>query len=103
MTSRDTPAQPRLDSFRKILNLEESKGFKDTAVVGGLDRFLELHALALTAIAGDDDPSGLVGVPYRDLTPSRRKKWVNNWLVRLADVESPSASVEEGTGEGEPP
>ncbi len=103
MTSRDTPAQLRLDSFRKILNLEEGRGFKDTAVVGGLDRFVERHALALTAIAGDDDPSGLVGVPYRDLTPSQRKKWVNNWLVRLADVESPSAPVEEGTGEGEPP
>ena len=103
MTSRDTSVQFRLDSFRKILNLEERKGFKDTAVVGGLDRFLECHALAFTAMAGDDDLSGLVSVPYRDLTPSQRQEWVSNWLVRLGDIEAPSTLIEESLGEGELP
>ena len=30
-----------VDQLRKVLRLEQSKGFTNTAVVGGLDRFLE--------------------------------------------------------------
>ena len=99
MTSRDASARLDPDFFRKILNLEENKGFQDDAVMGGLDRFLEQYASEFTAIAGDDGLS----VPYRDLAPSQRRKWVHNWLVRLEDIESPSITSEEVPGDGESP
>ncbi|MCE2464179.1 MAG: hypothetical protein J4F46_09810, partial [Dehalococcoidia bacterium] len=84
MTSRDASVRLQLESFRKILNLEASKGFKDTAVVGGLDRFLEQDSSGFTAIAGYDDLS----VPYHDLAPSQPPEWVHNWLARLDAIES---------------
>ena len=68
-------------------------------MVGGLDRFLEQHASEFTAIASGDDLS----VPYRDLTPSQRREWVQNWLVRLEDIESLSVALEEVPGDGESP
>ena len=33
-------SSPELDTLKKILTLEQQKGYNDTAVVGGLDRFL---------------------------------------------------------------
>ena len=99
MNSKDASARPGLDFFRKILNLEKNKGFQDTAVVGGLDRFLEQHASTFTALASDYDLS----VPYRDLTPSQRGEWVHSWLVRLEDIESLSIALEEVPGDGESP
>ena len=99
MTSRDTSAKLQIDSFRKILKLEESRGYKDTAVIGGLDRFLERHAEAIAAIANDSDVKGLLGVSYGGLTPSQRQEWVSRWLARLEGVtqigESIGRDVEE--------
>ena len=99
MTSRDASARLQLESFRKILNLEASKGLKNDAVVGGLDRFLERNAWVFRAIAGDDDLS----VPYCDLTPSQRQEWIQDWLARLEDIESLSIAVEEVPGDSESP
>ena len=45
MTSRDPTSKFQLESFRKILKLEESKGYSDTAVVGGMDRLLRHQGL----------------------------------------------------------
>ena len=103
MTSRDASAQLQPDSFRKILNLEKSKGFKDTAVVGGLDRFLERHASALVAAAGDENAGGLLGVSYSRMTPSQRQEWVGRWLAMLGGGESLPALVGKGQDGGEHP
>ena len=84
MSPRDTPsARSRLDPFLNILKLEESKGFQNTAVMGGLDRFLERNASTIADIAGDGD--GIPSVPYSDMTPSQRREWVGQWLVRLGN------------------
>ena len=86
-TSRKT-AHLQPDSFRKILTLEESKGFDDTAVIGGLDRFLRLQATDITTLAGYGDNKELLDVCYADLTPSQRQEWVSRWLSNLgADDE----------------
>ena len=99
MTSRDASARLQLESFHKILNLEKSKGFQDTVVIGGLDGFLERNAWLFRAMAGDDGLS----VSYHSLTPSQRREWVYDWLVRLEDVESLSIAIEEVLGDGESP
>ena len=83
MTSSDTSARLQMDSFRKILVLEESKGFQDTAVIGGLDRFLKLNGAAFNAILGDPGAAGAAGAPYTRLTPSQRQERVKVWLARL--------------------
>ena len=81
MATRDASPSLRLDSFIKILKLEESKGFGDTAVVGGMDRFLELHADSLAASgAGLAD---LLEISYAELDPSQRGEWARRWLARL--------------------
>ena len=95
MTSRDTPsARSRLDSFLNILKLEESKGFQNTAVMGGLDRFLERNASAIADISGDG--AGIPSVPYRDMTPPQRREWAGRWLARLGgEGEAGPRSIEE--------
>ena len=81
-TSRKT-AHLQPDSFRKILKLEESKGFNDTAVIGGLDRFLKLRTDDIIVLAGYGDSRELLDVSYGDLIPSQRQEWVSRWLSNL--------------------
>ena len=83
MTVRDTSARPKLDALLKILKLEASKGYKDTAVIGGLDSFLQARAPEITAIADDGDVSELLRGSYGGMTPAERQEWVSCWLARL--------------------
>ena len=91
MSSRYAPSSLDPEAFRKVLKLEEAKGFKDTAVVGGLDRFLERHQEPLSAMASKDDGSpGLARMSYGAMTLAQRKSWVDRWL---SWVEAPSSDV----------
>ena len=47
--NRSLPSQ--LDVFQKILILEGSKNYSNSAVIGGLDRFLDGIRTELTALA----------------------------------------------------
>ena len=89
MTSKNTSAALQLDSFRKILELEQSKGYQDTAVIGGLDRFLERRSRELVALTGESEAGDLLSMSYNQLTVAERQEWVGRWLVRLrgSDVE----------------
>ena len=97
MTSRNTSsdAQLRLESFQKILKLEESKGFENTAVIGGLDLFLERLAPNIAAAVDDPDPGELSGVPYSQRTPYERQEWVRLWLARLESLISERPSHQD--------
>ena len=86
MTAHRVPAQFQLDSFRKILKLEESKGFQDTSVIGGLDNFLRLRSSEIIALSDDRDFSQLASITYRLLTPSQRHEWVGRWLAQLEET-----------------
>ena len=72
---------PELDTLKKILTLERQKGFKDTAVVGGLDRFLTRWL--------ESPPVGpAIELPprgYARITGTQRKKWVEDTL-RVLDT-----------------
>ena len=41
MAAKGASVPDQVESFRKILSLEQDRGYDDTAVMGGLDRFLE--------------------------------------------------------------
>ena len=82
MTGRKTVAPLDLESFKKVLELEESKGHNDTAVIGGLDRFIEPRKAELKALT-DGEAQGLLKISYSGLTPSQRREWVSVWLATL--------------------
>lgn len=77
----------------KILELEHSKGYADSVVFGGLDRFL--RNWAAQAIASITSPQlinrfhklHLVNSSYASLTKQQRKEWVKAVLDFLAEEE----------------
>jgi ATP-dependent DNA helicase RecG len=59
-------------TLRKILILEQQKGYGDTAVVGGLDRYLEQGNIV--------PPAHLRGVEYAAMNNGKRADWINGML-----------------------
>ncbi|MFC1998329.1 ATP-dependent DNA helicase RecG [Chloroflexota bacterium] len=61
------------EQLRKVLDLERSKGYNNTAVFGGLDKFLERQT---------DKFKGKLPFPsYAELTISKREKWIEKVLI----------------------
>ncbi len=93
------------DALRKILVLEERKGFADTAVSGGIRRFIERWEPELRAYLGDDAAVvALIDRPYRELAPEQRRLWVAGWQKALAgavasDAPAPDAAPEPAPDE----
>lgn len=86
MTSRDSSVQPQLGPLRKILELEGARGYDDTAVIGGLDRFLERRRPDLIATSGHPDLEELLKVSYGTLSHSERRDWIGSLLVALEGI-----------------
>ncbi len=92
------------ESLRKILELEHKKGYLDSAVIGGLDRFL--HNWAGPAMESITSPRllsrfrklQLVNSNYASLAKPQRKEWMKSILDFLAEVER----GEEEKGEARP-
>ncbi|MDP6042909.1 MAG: ATP-dependent DNA helicase RecG [Dehalococcoidales bacterium] len=86
------------EPLRKILELEQEKGYVDAAVFGGLDKFLgKWSGQAEEAIT---DPrlrklfaKLLTGSGYASLTNPQRKEWVDDVLDRLAGMEGEEGEV----------
>ena len=82
-----------VEPLHKILELECKRGYVDSAVIGGLDRFL--HNWAGQAIESITNPQllsrfhelHLVNPNYASLTKQQRKEWANNVLNFLAEAE----------------
>ncbi len=82
-----------VEPLRKILELERKKGYVDSAVIGGLDKFL--HHWAGQAIESITNPQllnrfhklHLVNPSYASLTKQQREQWINSVLSFLADAE----------------
>ncbi|MFC2004655.1 ATP-dependent DNA helicase RecG [Chloroflexota bacterium] len=89
------------EPLRKILELECNKGYADSAVIGGLDKFL--HNWASQAVESMITPKllsrfnklHLVNSRYASLTKEQRKEWINDVIGFLAEVEDKRG----GTGE----
>jgi len=101
----DQAVSMNVESLRKILELERDKGYVDSAVIGGLDKFLRRWAgQAIESITNPQLLSHfhrlrLVDSNYASLTKQQRKDWVNEVLAFLSEAER----VEAGKGEVKPP
>ena len=97
-----------LDSFSNILKLEQSKGFNDTSVFGGLDRFLQRwQNQILSAFSRSRSVSQLLAHPYAQMTPSQREDWIARWLdlvtaLKTASAAAPSSETPSPAAERKP-
>jgi ATP-dependent DNA helicase RecG len=82
-------------ALRKILELEQQKGYLNSAVIGGLDKFL--HRWAVQAGDSVTNPQlraqfhslRLINSNYDSLTEAQRKEWLEKVLIFLAELEGP--------------
>ncbi len=82
-----------VEPLQKILRLEVEKGYLDSAVIGGLDRFL--HRWTAQAVESITSPPllrqfhrlGLINSNYASLTREQRKEWVNKIFAFLSELE----------------
>jgi ATP-dependent DNA helicase RecG len=82
-----------VDSLRKILELEQKKGYSDSTVIGGLDKFL--RQWAEKAIQGITDRSQLAKFQklhlresnYASLAIKERQEWIKNILQFAIELE----------------
>jgi len=94
-----------VEPLRKILQLECEKGYTDTAVIGGLDKFL--RRWTGQAIASITSPQLLSHVhrlrlddsKYASLTKPQRKRWIDSVFEFLSEAER----LKDEKGEVEPP
>ncbi len=87
-----TGREDALERLRKILELERTKGCDDTAVMGGLDRFLR------TILGRDGLPArspavrAIRSLPpggYRALTSTARRRWLEQTLAAASGRPAP--------------
>lgn len=81
--------------LRKILELEKSKGCTDTAVIGGLDRYLQQCIKDAQRGRNAASPQlhsvQLPNTSYATLTQEQRKQWVQGVLAQIAEVDAVTA------------
>ncbi|MFC1933782.1 ATP-dependent DNA helicase RecG [Chloroflexota bacterium] len=89
------------EPLRKILELECKKGYADSAVIGGLDRFLSnwvsqaIESIISPQLLNHFNTLHLVNSNYASLTKEQRKEWTGNVLHFLAEVEHGSRERDE--------
>ena len=83
-----------VEPLLKILVLEQKKGYSDSAVFGGLDRFL--HRWTAQAVESVADPLllrrfhelNLVDSDYASMNRQQRKGWISDIHAFVSDLES---------------
>ena len=94
-SKRDSPSWQ--DSLRRILRLEESRGYDDRAVIGGLDKFVRRWADEIAA--GSEGPplaGQFTDTPYALMSAQERRNWAEPWLTRLDKVSVGAGSGVDG-------
>ena len=87
--------------LRKVLELESAKGYADTVVIGGLDKFLRRWAGQATAsitsprLLANFKKLRLDDAKYASLSQEQRKKWIADVFAFLSKVESMEAEKVE--------
>ena len=82
------------EPLRKILELEHQKGYLDSAVIGGLDKFLRGWAakaapsITIPKLLARFQQLHLTNPDYAAKTKPQRKQWLNEILIWLADAEA---------------
>ncbi|MDD4859072.1 MAG: ATP-dependent DNA helicase RecG [Dehalococcoidales bacterium] len=90
----------------KILELEQQKNYADSAVIGGLDRFLRNWAGTAGASLQDSLSlsrfQNLVNTDYSDMGRRQRETWVKNMLAFLAEQEKEETRPAKAPAEAVP-
>jgi len=92
----------KVEPLRKVLELEREKGYADTAVIGGLDRFLRrwaaqaLESITSPRLLSQFKKLRLDDAKYASLNQPQRQKWI-------ADVFAFLESIKTEKAEGKPP
>lgn len=73
------------DLLSRILQREQQLGYADTAVIGGLDRFLEARRRDLQPVV----PDALLRTSYATLSPFQRRVWAQNVLAVSHSAAAP--------------
>ena len=80
MAARQTTPASWVGPFLNILKLEETRGFNNTSVVGGLDKFIQRWAETIADdLGGTDACRSLLDTPYIDVPRESRPGWVDRW------------------------
>ncbi len=105
MARQRTSSPSWSEAFRNILKLEESRGFNDSAVTGGLDRFLERWSYEIKASAEQSGGSPvLLNSSYADMSADARTAWAARWQALLDGRPLPDSPVADSPTEcPEPP
>ncbi|MDD5590801.1 MAG: DNA helicase RecG, partial [Dehalococcoidales bacterium] len=80
-------------SLRKILNLEQQRGYPDSSVIGGLDQFLHRWmgqaggSLGFSRLLTRSSGLNLVNFSYASLNQGQRAQWVDGMLALLSELE----------------
>ena len=86
MAAPKSKAPPWSDAFRNILKLEESRGFNNTAVAGGLDKFVQRWSSDMAGQATDSsDAHFLLNEPYGSMSTDVRARWALQWRQTIGD------------------
>ncbi len=81
--------------LRKILDLEQKKGYMDSAVFGGLDKFLEILAGKISNSTMEENKKKRLNSlfppepRYALMTRQQRKNWINRLLKMVNRINSP--------------
>ena len=104
MDSRRADAPDWTIPFRKILELEEAHGFNNSAVVGGMDQFIQRWSEGMSLLITDPAKTGYLLHPgYAGLSPGERQQWAAQWreLLTGAGAETSTSTV-SSTDPGNP-
>ena len=90
-----------VEPLRKILELECEKGYVDSAVIGGLDRFLRrwagqaIESITSPYLLSHFQRLHLTNSNYASLTEQQRREWVNETFDFLSEAERVGAEKGE--------
>jgi ATP-dependent DNA helicase RecG len=90
-----------VEPLQKILQLEGEKGYLDSAVIGGLDRFLRrwagqaLESITSPQLLRQFHRLQLIDSNYASLTKQQRREWANKVFAFLPELERVKAEKGE--------
>ncbi|MAQ53828.1 MAG: ATP-dependent DNA helicase RecG [Chloroflexi bacterium] len=89
MATQETGAPSWAGAFQNILNIEESHGFDNKAVMGGLDKFLARWSEDMAAQAAGNE-GFLLKESYDSMSAAVREDWVAQWREALGGPPNPN-------------
>ncbi|MCH7736642.1 MAG: hypothetical protein IH872_04480, partial [Chloroflexi bacterium] len=89
MPTKETGAPPWAGAFQNILDLEESHGFDNKAVMGGLDKFVARWSEEMATQAATNE-GFLLKESYDSMSAKVRAQWVAQWREALGGPPDPN-------------